>query len=451
MSNQKANPTAKRHYHLAGIAGVGMSALAQALAAEGYDVSGSDRDLDRGADLDVLRKLRLAGVRLRAQDGSGVTAGTAALVISTAIEKDNPDILAAEGLSAPVLHRADCLARLMEGKPSVAVTGTSGKSTVTGMIGWMLEQVGADPVVVNGAPALNWVTDRAIGNARVASTRGARPARWWVFEADESDRSLLKFSPNWAVITNISKDHFGVEETKALFAEFRGRVKKGVVDEAAVGEALAQTRAEISEAGSVFVFKGVEARLALPGRHNVANAVFALALCERLGFKVADLVGALGTFRGIRRRLEVVGQAGGVTVVDDYAHNPAKIRAAWESLAPYHRRILAVWRPHGHGPLRSMMEELVGALGEICRPRDQLLVLPVYDAGGTADRSVNSDQLIDRLAGKGAPAALAAEGADLAKSLAARAEPGDVILIIGARDPGLSALAKRVAELLMRR
>jgi UDP-N-acetylmuramate--alanine ligase len=426
-----------------------MSALAQVLLEEGHCVSGSDRHLDRGADLEVLQKLRGAGVGLFPQDGSGLTPETTALVISTAIEKDNPDVRAAERLGVPLLHRAECLAQLVEGKTSVAVTGTSGKSTVTGMIGWMLEQVGADPVVVNGAPVLNWVTRQAIGNVRVRSGPvRKRAGEWWVFEADESDRSLLKFRPDWAVITNVSKDHFDEKTAAELFEQFRGQAKAGVIDELDLRDVLDRLQPELSACGSVFAFRGRKVRLPVPGRHNAENAAFALALCERLGFKVDYLAEALGSFQGIQRRLEVVGQAGGVTVVDDYAHNPAKIRAAWESLAPYHRRLIAVWRPHGYGPLRSMLDELTETFSAIWRVQDRLLILPVYDAGGTADRRVNSDQLVAKLTARGISAAIVSDESGLAEALAAQAQPGDTILIMGARDPGLSVLGRAVAERL---
>jgi len=428
-------------YHLAGIAGVGMSALAQVFLAQDCRVSGSDRHLDRGADLDALRKLRAAGVSLFPQDGSGLTPDTAALIVSTAVEEDNPDICAAKRMGIPVVHRAAALARCMGDAPAVAVTGTSGKSTVTGMIGWMLDRLNADPMVVNGAPVLNWVTPGRIGNTRPGDGT-------WAFEADESDRSLLSFSPDWAVITNVSKDHFGIEETHALFADFRKRVRKGVVDERTVADHLAQAAPTLSEGGSSFRYGRHTVRLRVPGRHNVENAIFAMALLEKLGYDVAQSAKALESFLGIQRRLETVGEARGVRVVDDYAHNPAKIRAAWETMATSCSRLLAVWRPHGYGPLRAMMEELETTFAALCRPGDVLFLLPVYDAGGTADRSVHSGHLADRLASRGIRAEVVAEVDSAVSRAAAWAKPGDAVLVMGARDPDLPRLARRILEAL---
>lgn len=434
------------HYHLVGVGGVGMSALAQALLAEGCRVSGSDRYRDSGGDSDVLGKLRSAGVRLVAQDGSGVSPETRAVVISTAIESENPDLQRARALRVNVIHRSRALAALVEGSPCIAITGTCGKSTVTGMTGWILECLGADPMVVNGAPILNWRNDRRIGNMRAATAAREdrkRPAPW-VVEADESDRSLLNLHPDWAVITNVSKDHFSVEESAALFDRFRAQASVGVVSMLDEPDLVRAFDPRLTRAGSRFRHGDTEFVLRIPGRHNAENALCAIMLCEKLGYGLREIGAALAGFQGIERRLEQVGEAGGVTVVDDYAHNPTKIRASWKALSPYCRRLHAVWRPHGFGPLRQLMDELALVFGEVVRPSDRLFILPVYDAGGTADRGVNSDALVERLTRRGVPAAFTEEIERLPGRLAAAAAPGDVIMTMGARDPDLPRLARRI-------
>ncbi len=428
------------HCHLVGVAGVGMSALAQALAAAGRDVSGSDRYSDQGRDLDVLRKLQLGGIRIVPQDGSGVTPGSEAVVVSTAIEADNPDVAAAQRLGVPVLHRAEMLARLMEGRRCVAVTGTSGKTTVTGMVGWLLEQAGFDPTVVNGGAVVNWASDLAVGNVR--------PGRsdLWVIEADESDRSLLHYSPDWAVITNMSRDHFGMDETVALFRAFRSRVRAGAVGVLDTAAELASFAPELSARGGEFVYRGRRFRVPQLGRHNAENALNAVMLCDRMGVDLDQVPAALERFRGIQRRLELAGEGGGVTVIDDYAHNTAKIAAAWETIAPYHRRILAVWRPHGFAPLANMMDDLAATLPRLCRPDDRLWILPVFYAGGTASRTVSSDQLVERLRAAGCPASGAPDYAALMREIPLAARSGDAVLIMGARDPDLPALARALVR-----
>lgn len=456
---------AKRHAHLVGVVGVGMNPLAQALLAAGWQVSGSDRYLDSGQNVEVIPKLRRAGVRLVPQDGSGVTPDTAAVVASTAIEPDNADLAAAARLGVPVVHRSVMLARLCEGNEVIAVTGTSGKTTVTGMVGFLLEQLGDDPTVVNGGVVVNWETDAAIGNVRVG--RSAR----WVIEADESDRSCLNFAPDWAIITNISADHFPLDETRKLFGDFAARVKSALVapkeevdawmggwlDERKTALALIQSSTrpitaslELSAAGSRFCHMGQQFHLPLLGAHNAENALQAILLCERLGHPLDRIAAALAKFRGIRRRLDVAGTAGGVTVIDDYAHNPAKIRAAWQAVAPYCKRVIAVWRPHGFGPLAKMYGDLKALFTEMGAARERLYLLPVYYAGGTATGTPTAEALAADLAREGVPIEPVTNPDDLVRRVAAAARPGDVVLSMGARDPDLPAMARRIVEALRR-
>ena len=436
------------HYHLTGVAGIGMSALAQVRLAEDCTVSGSDRVQDQGSKTGAviqgsdLDKLQTLGVRLFPQDGSGVTQECRFVIVSTAIEKDNPDLLAAERLDVPVIHRAEMLASLVRDKYCVAVTGTSGKSTVTGMIGWILEQIGADPVVVNGAALLNWRHEDRIGNARTRFRTSERDI--WVIEADESDRSLLHFRPEWAVITNASRDHFELDETIELFRTFSGRVKTGLVSSLDTPELLRDFDPELAAGKVSVMYEGVAFNLSVPGRHNAENALMAVSLCERLGFDRKAISHALVSFKGIHRRLETVGTARGITVIDDYAHNPEKIRAAWQTVAPHCRRVLALWRPHGYGPLSKMMDELVTVFREMCRQTDRLYVLSVYDAGGIADRRVNSGWLVEKLCACNIPAVLAEDSEELIESIAKVSSSGDLILVMGARDPALPMLAQKI-------
>jgi len=429
------------HFHFAGVAGSGMSALAQAVLAAGRTVSGSDRCRDAGLHLDVIRRLRAAGVDFLPQDGSGITPRTAALVFSTAVEDDNPDIVAARAAGVPVLHRAAVLARLLEGKRCVAVAGTSGKSTVTGMIGHIMSELGADPTVVNGAAVLNWILPNAVGNFRAGNSD------WWVIEADESDRSLLDYCPEWAVITNATADHFGAEETLELFEAFKRRVVRGLVSALDEPGLLRDLTAECSGDALSFAHAGLRFELPLRGRHNAENGLLAVELCRRLGFDPNDIREALKSFKGIHRRLERVGLSNGVTVIDDYAHNPAKIRAAWRAVTGS-GRMIGVWRPHGYGPLAAMMDGLAEAFCDVCRDGDLLFVLPVYDAGGTADRSVCAADLVERIRARGFAGADEVRPPALAERVSGAARAGDTVLIMGARDPGLPALAAEVLRAL---
>ncbi len=421
---------------------MGMSAVAQAVSFCGCRVSGSDRCYDHGDSLPILTQLRKVGIDLHAQDGRGVRAGAEAVVVSTAIESDNPDLVAARELNLPVLHRSEVLAELVRGKTCLAVAGTSGKSTVTGMVGWILDQAGMEPNVVNGAPVINWQSSNSVGNARVGTSD------LWVIEADESDRSLLNYSPQYAVVTNMSADHFSLEETKKLFVEFSKRVRGKTVGALEASPYLQGIDPTVSASRIMFSYGGVDFELSLPGRHNVEDALHAVELCRLVGVTVEQCSAALREFKGIHRRLELVGKAGGVTVIDDYGHNPAKIEAAWNAVAPFSRRGILVWRPHGYGPLRTMLDDLSTTIARMSSANDILLILPVYDAGGTADRTLNSDVLVQRLKGQGLDARFV-ESHDAALSVIRReARVGDAVIIMGARDPLLPQLGSRAVSLL---
>ncbi len=437
------------HVHVAGVAGVGMSALAQALRWTHDRVTGSDRFFDQGQDLPVFGALRAAGIELTKQDGSAVDARTDAVVYSTAIEADNPEFIAAKKAGVPLRHRAEMLAELAREKTVLAVAGTAGKTTTTGMLGWALEQLGADPTVVNGGALVEWAGADRVGNVR----RGGADAPW-VLEVDESDRSLLNFRPEWSILTNVSQDHFTLAEVQNLFRAYAAQVRAGIVCGAGVAAVLGTPAARIVETaaqpertaeGFAVAWRGLRLAVRQPGAHNALNALAAAELCAQLGYAPEKIAAALARFGGIQRRLERVDRGGGVRVVDDYGHNPAKLAAAWAAVAAPGNRVLGAWRPHGYGPLRAMLEPLADAFASVCRPQDRLWLLPVYDAGGTADRSVNSGELAARLQARGVAVELAGSYGELGAALADAARAGDVILTMGARDPQLPAFAREMA------
>ena len=392
--------------HLIGIGGVGMSALATALVRLGDEVTGADRTLGTPN----IRFLESLGVKVFPDDGSGVDAATGEVVVSTAIESDNPGLVRAAELGIPVVHRAKALARALSGHRLVAVVGTCGKSTVTAMLGHVLAECGLDPFCVNGANVPGWEGAVRFGRGEYA-----------VAEVDESDRSLVAFSPYAAIVTNASADHYSKEEMDQVFDDFVRNCPGPVVDGRKCDPGEAETT--------------------MPGRHNRQNAALALRMALALGCDEAKARAALLTFRGVERRLQRIGG----NVFDDYAHNPEKLRAMWTTLAEeYPGGLCAVWRPHGYAPLRKMLDALAEMFSSTIRPQDRLLVLPVYDAGGTADRSINSDALVARLGDK----AVAVSDFDEAYSWC-RAHRGDfaAFAVCGARDPGLAPFARRLASL----
>lgn len=410
--------------HLVGIGGVGMSALAQALLDAGGTVTGADRALGgSGARPGVLAALARAGVRLFPDDGSGIGPDTARVIVSTAVEETNRDLQCARARDIPVVHRAAALAELLAPRRLVAVAGTCGKSTVTAILGHLLAESGFDPVVVNGAQVVGWDA----GGTRVGSTRKGTGA-YAVAEVDESDKSLVAFKPFAAVVTNASADHYSKAEMDAVFDAFVRGVPGPVIDgrrTPMVPSAAART-------------------IPLPGGHNAVNAECALRMAAALGADPARLAAAIRTFPGVERRLQRVGTCGGAVVYDDYAHNPEKLHAMLATLqAAYPKGVAVVWRPHGYAPLRKMLEALAAMFRATLRPCDELLVLPVYDAGGTTDRSLNSDALVARL--NASPVRFVEGLEDAETHLRTHAPAFGALVVAGARDPGLPVLARRLA------
>ena len=337
----------------------------------------------------------------------------------------------------------------------MAVSGTAGKTTVTGMVGWTFEQLGMDPNVVNGGALVDWR-----GETRVGSARGGA-SDLWVVEADESDRSLLRFEPTWSAITNISRDHFDLDELVRLFSSFAERTSDAVVCGGGAADLLAGTgigRAEGPKllrvpgetqrlgTGWGFTYAGRSFASPLPGRHNAENALVAMALCDAAGCDIGDVSAALASFRGVERRLECVGRGGGVRVLDEYAHNPAKIGAAWTVAREDAGRIVAVWRPHGFAPLRLMWDDLVETFAGLCGSGDRLFLLPVYYAGGTAEADVSSEHLAAALRSRGTPVVAVPGYPELEERLAALVREGDTVMVMGARDPHLPGLARKLAD-----
>jgi len=401
--------------HLIGIGGVGMSALATALVRLGDEVTGADRTLGTPN----VKFLESLGVRVFPDDGSGVDESTDEVVVSTAIEESNAGLRHAKELGIPVTHRAAALARALSGHRLVAVAGTCGKSTVTAMLGHVLAECGLDPLCVNGANVPGWEGAVRFGRGEYA-----------VAEVDESDKSLVAFSPYAAIVTNASADHYSKEEMDEVFDAFVKDCPGPVVD----GRAHDCGADEIAEADT-----------SLPGRHNRQNAALALRMALALGCDEERARAALLSFRGVERRLQRVGD-GTPAVFDDYAHNPEKIHAMWTTLAEkYPRGVCAVWRPHGYAPLRKMMGALADMFAATVRAQDTLLLLPVYDAGGTTDRSVNADALVREIAARTKSRVGLVDDLDAAYEwCAAHRGEFDCFVTCGARDPGLPALARRL-------
>lgn len=459
-------PFGGRRYHFSGVGGSGMAPLALLAASLGADVTGSDRNRDRGVALPIFEHLQRGGVRLVPQDGSAVHAGLNAVVYSTAVERSNPDFRGAEERGVTLVRRGSFLASIAGARRTIAVAGTSGKSTVTAMLAHILFKARLDPSFLGGGAAVDLPGAIPPGSLRLGASE------WFVVETDESDGSVAEFSPAVSVLTNLSRDHKEIEETARNFTLLAERTREAVVVHvgdpplarvtlppalrtirvAVTGETtwakpdLVATALRLDPTGTTYEVGGTTVRVPFPGRMTVENSLHAIAGAMAAGIPLARAAEALSDFGGVRRRLERVGVAGGVDVFDDYAHNPVKIAAALEALRPK-GALWVYYQPHGYGPTRFFADSLVETFATGLRASDRLLLAPIYDAGGTADRSIRSEDLVARLAARGAPATVPStrEGAAL---LLAEARPGDRIVVMGARDDTLPLFARSLVDVL---
>ncbi|MEI9991835.1 MAG: Mur ligase family protein [Rhizomicrobium sp.] len=459
-----------RPYFFCGIGGSGMLPLALIVKARGYEVAGSDRALDQGRLAAKFDYLRRAGIELFPQDGSGVTARETIVVTSAAVEETIPDVQAARRVGATLTTRAELLSRLFNEAPNaIGVAGTSGKSTTTGMIGWILFACGLDPTVMNGAVMINFASDDAPFASALVGTSDL-----FVSEVDESDGSIARYSPRVAVLNNVALDHKSMDELRALFRAFVAKADLAVInldnDETATlayemppakrltyslsnpkADLLAQ---DIEPLPGGIAFQVSErnggaparVRLAVPGRHNVANALAAIGAARAAGVSLEEAARALGDFKGIRRRLEIVGEARGVTVYDDFAHNPDKIAATLATLHDFPGRLLVMFQPHGFRPLKLMKDLFIDGFARNLKEEDVLVMPePVY-FGGTVDRGVTSVDIVRGVEARGRAAHVFDDREACGAKLLALARAGDRIVVMGARDDTLSQFAAGLVE-----
>lgn len=458
----------KGQYFFCGIGGSGMLPLALILKARGASVSGSDRALDQGRSPEKFKFLRDLGIDLFPQDGSGLVSAAQTLIASAAIEDSVPDVAAALANGSRRVTRAALLAEIFNAAANpIGVAGTSGKSTATGMIGWILHEGARAPTIMNGAVMKNFVSDDALFAAALV---GNGPD--FVSEVDESDGSIANFTPRIAVLNNITLDHKSMDELRQLFGDFIGKADTAVLnldDEEtarladhhqlnAITYGIDNTTGDLwaeeitPEAfGISFVVCSREGEracisLKMPGRHNISNALAAIATTRACGLAQPQIAEALGRYQGVKRRFEFIGAAGGVTVIDDFGHNPDKIAATLTTLHDFPGRLLVMFQPHGFGPLRKMKDAFIDCFTTHLTP-DDILVMPepVY-FGGTVDRSVSSGDIVAGIKATGRHAEAYATRDECGERLRSLAQPGDRIVVMGARDDTLSEFAATIIE-----
>ena len=450
----KAMGTEMGTIHFVGIGGIGMSGIAEVMHQLGYSVQGSDI-----AENYVVEGLRKAGIKVMIGQSADNLGDAAVVVCSTAIRPDNPELVAATERRLPRVRRAEMLAELMRMQSTIAVAGTHGKTTTTSMVACMLDAGGVDPTVINGG-----IINGYGSNARLGKSD------WMVVEADESDGSFLRLDGTIAIVTNIDPehlDHYGsFDRAKDAFVEFvenvpfyglavmnvdhpevqniLGRIRDRRVVTYGFS-ALADLRAEnvrSEDGGSRFdaVVRGRDDAkrtipdifLPMPGRHNVSNALAAIAVGIELGMEDGTIAGGFAKFGGVKRRFTKVGEIGGATVIDDYAHHPVEIRAVLSAAREAGTgRVIAVVQPHRFTRLRDLMEDFQNAFNDA----DIVYVAPVYPAGEEPIEGVDAHTLADGLRHHGHRMVKPVDNpADLAGNLRDVAAKGDIVVCMGAGD-----------------
>lgn len=460
-------PLAFGPVHFVGIGGIGMSGIAEVMHNLGHPVRGSD-----AAENANVRRLRALGVAVEVGHDPAHLGDAAAVVVSSAVAPDNPEVRAAVERRIPVLRRADMLAELMRFQPAFAVGGTHGKTTTTSLVAAVLAEAGLDPTVVNGGVVNAWET-----NARVGT------GTWMVVEADESDGTLVRLPATVAVVTGIDPEHLdhyqSFEALRAAFLQFVEnlpfygvailcadhpevvRLAESVTDRRVVTYGLAAgadvrgTDLRAGMAGMRFTAElgpgapggpGAIENLVLgmPGRHSVQNALAAVAGGLVLGIPAAAVRRALEGFAGVRRRFTRVGEACGVQVIDDYGHHPVEIRAVLEAARQVAEgRVVAVVQPHRYSRLQALFGDFCRAFGDAA----VVVVADVYPAGETPVPGVDRDALVEGIRTAGHPEVHPlASPDDLALTLAPLVHPGDLVICLGAGD--ITAWAQRLPQAL---
>jgi UDP-N-acetylmuramate--alanine ligase len=466
MSKAVSLPDSLHRPHFSGLAGTGMSALAEWMLRSGYAISGSDRSFDRHLEAGKRAHFEKLGAILFPQDGSGLSQASC-LVVSTAIESTNPEVAAAQARHLPVVHRADLLAAIAALHQTVAVSGTSGKSTVTGMTFHVLEAGGLKPSLISGANLPSIAKRGMLGNA------WAGEGQWLVMEADESDGTLVRYHPRIGLILNIEKDHKEIRELIPLFQTFirqtTGEVIFGNDDPEArtlqrktdpafhrkgitwQGRDYVLQGLQLEDWKSRFTLDGIPFVLSLPGLHNVANALAAIAAGLAAGVSLSQAAEGLAAFEGVERRHVRVAEFAGVTVVDDFAHNPAKVKAclsALKGLGNGKRRLLGIFHPHGFAPMKLVGRDIMDEVAQVLGSEDLFFVPDIYYAGGTADTSIQSSDLVAHL-NRLKPIGLASgTKSQTLSEVVKAAKSGDIVVSMGARDPGLGTFAANLADKL---
>ncbi len=442
-----------------GVAGVGMSAIAQYLQGIGKEVSGSDRYFHPDEYNKTKEQLENEGIKCFLQDGAGINDKTDLIVVSTAIEDTVFEVQKAKELGIPIIKRSELLAIIAKSKKTIAVAGTSGKSTTSAMLYQILLDANLEPSIISGAGLTSIIKQGKIGNAAVGN------GDWLIIEADESDGSVVQYEPEIGLLLNIDKDHQEIDELIDLFTIFKNNSRSLFV--ANQSNTLAKSLSANSE--NDFGFQNINAGYSAEnfnqnglsltfevhnqkfqmyslGQHSVENATAAIAVANQIGVDLKTCAESLANYEGIYRRHQILGQKNGVWVIDDYAHNPAKCAASIKACQPLAEKVIAWFQPHGYKPTRFLKDDFIEEISEALRPQDEIYMSEIFYAGGTAVKDISANDLILGIKERGKNAHFIEDRNDLLETLRPELKQGTVLLLMGARDPSLEEFCKNLYE-----
>lgn len=436
-----------------GIGGSGVSAIAGFIADRGHVVVGSDRSFDKEPDHPICKILKAKGITIVPQDGSGINTSFDFAVFSTAVEDNQPELIKTKELGIAMKTRPRYLCEIVSDFRTVAVTGTSGKSTTAGMLAFLMHGLGLEPNFIGGGRVKQFKTSRDLGNSLIGSSD------LLIIEACESDGSIVYYHPFYSIFNGLSLDHNPIDKTAEMFESLGGNTKETVIingddknlnrcffkkpirfsiDTDSEYQALA---AGYRPFNTIFTLHGITFNLSLPGKYNLYNALSCIALLSEMGISLRDIAKVLPDFSGLDRRFDIYLYNGKNLVIDDYAHNPHKISCLMESIKNIRHRVCYIFQPHGFGPTRLMKQGYIEAFVKNLREEDHLILLPIFYAGGTSVQDVSSEDLFNEIKAAGKSAEVLHERSLLFN----RIKEWNTYVVFGARDDSLADFAREIS------
>lgn len=447
-----------------GIGGSGVSAIAGFMADKGHTIVGSDRAFDKNPNHPVYGLLKSKGVNIVSQDGSGIDSSFDFAVFSTAVEHDQPEFLKAKSLGIPIKTRPEYLAEIVLGFKTIAVAGTSGKSTTSGMLAFLMQRLGLKPNFIGGGRVKQFKTKSNPGNSITGDSN------LLIIEACESDGTIVNYKPEHSIILNLDLDHHSVEKTAGMFenlikntagrvivnaddnnlrsleSKFRNQESKEQLITFSIDNSskYMATAIDYKPFSTDFSLYGTKFSLSLPGKYNLYNALSCIAILSEIGVPIKDIADVLHEFKGIERRFDIHLNDKKHLVIDDYAHNPHKISSLMQTISNIKKEVCYIFQPHGFAPTKMMKNEYIEVFIKNLRDSDHLILLPIFYAGGTVARDISSHDLANGIKAKGK----SVEVVDNRRVILERLGKWNNYVIFGARDETLSDFAKEIAKLI---